>query len=323
MPRVAIQLLTYRSLHSIARLITCLKSQTFRDWELFAWDNSCDSREQEVVRSTLTNSALSHHLIVSEQNLGFTAHNRLWQMHQAPFVLILNDDCFLEPMYLEQVMKRMERAAFGEPRSSDERDDRCAAVTGLIYRERGNSAIDTAGLRFECLGHVVDDHDVHLEARQVFGVSGTAALLRRSAVESVSPERLPFDPSFFMYKEDVDLAIRLKRKRYTAWLEPQAIAFHARGVKETGRGWLSRIKDELARPIHLRTQTYKNQWAIYFYHFSWELGWKDFLWTCWHEKKRSVSLFIFGGPVAFFRTWREIITLIPGWKERGKILRTL
>ncbi len=315
MARVAIQVLTYFRSKQLERLLQYLKAQTFSDWELFVWDNSCDENERTAVSRLLMESGVPYHLTVNDSNNGFTAHNELFKQHCSEFVFILNDDAWLEPDYLNQCVRRMEN------------DQACAAVTGLIYRSGTDKVIDTAGLRYHCLGYVVDrfaggQYAFH-QPEKIFGASCTAVLFRRSALEAVSPERVPFDPGFFMYKEDVDLAIRLQRKGFTAWLEPAAIAWHERGLKETGKGWRSRIGDERKRSLKLRVQTYKNQWAIYAYHFSWGLGFADIFKTLWHELKRSAALFVFASPMVFFHTWREIHRHWSEWKKRRVNLEAL
>ncbi|HYG65193.1 MAG TPA: hypothetical protein VEL74_21610, partial [Thermoanaerobaculia bacterium] len=59
--------------------------------------------------------------------------------------------------------------------------------------------------------------------REVFGVSATAALFRRSAL----PAGDVFDPRLGSYYEDVDLAVRLRADGWRALLVPAARARHA------------------------------------------------------------------------------------------------
>jgi len=293
MSRVAIHVITHFSSSDFLKLLESLRAQTYQDWELFVYENSADEKQAQAVKRALDASEIPFHLTVGEKNIGFVANNELQKQHQAEYILLLNDDCFLDQEYLEQCVARMEDAPT------------CAVVTGLIYRDETRTTVDTAGLKYECLGHVVDDRQVHTEAKPVFGTSGTASLLRRSAIEAAGGYIV--EPSFFMHKEDVERALRFQKAGYAAWLEPKAIAFHERGIKETGSGWASRIRDEKGRSLDNRIQTYKNQWVIYKKYFSWNLGVHDICWTAWHELKRSASLFVFGGPKVFFRTWREIV----------------
>ncbi len=73
----------------------------------------------------------------------------------------------------------------------------------------------------------------------MWGVDGPAPVYRRAALEDA---RLPrsdggwevLDEDFFLYKEDVDLAWRLRLLGWAAWYEPAAFAWHASGTGETG-----------------------------------------------------------------------------------------
>ena len=60
----------------------------------------------------------------------------------------------------------------------------------------------------------------------VFGFSGGACLLRRSAVEAIGG----IAPEFFMYYEDADLSWRMRLAGYTIRYEPAATVRHRHGA---------------------------------------------------------------------------------------------
>jgi GT2 family glycosyltransferase len=62
---------------------------------------------------------------------------------------------------------------------------------------------------------------------EVFGVSATAALFRRAALERVARGGQVFDPRLISYYEDADLAGRLRAAGFIALLAPAARALHA------------------------------------------------------------------------------------------------
>jgi N-acetylglucosaminyl-diphospho-decaprenol L-rhamnosyltransferase len=62
---------------------------------------------------------------------------------------------------------------------------------------------------------------------EVFGVSATAALFRRSALERVAPGGQVFDPRLISYYEDAELAGRLRGAGFRALVVPAARAHHA------------------------------------------------------------------------------------------------
>src|SRR5690349_17868059 len=129
--QVAVQILLYKSSNHLKELMDSLVAQTFRDFELFVLDNSVDAAEAERCLEIVEASGLKHTFLAGEKNLGFDGgHDKLFSMHQAPFVLLVNDDTKLDAHYIENVMKRIES------------NDNIAAVGGLLYRMDGKE-VDT------------------------------------------------------------------------------------------------------------------------------------------------------------------------------------
>ncbi|MFZ2804207.1 MAG: glycosyltransferase [Patescibacteria group bacterium] len=329
MERVAVQVILYKGSKYLPMLLRSLREQTTTDWKLYVCENTVDPAEAASAQRLLEESGIAHHLYIAPENLGFAGgHNALYRLHDAEFMLALNQDAYLEPEYIEACIKRFDAGLA------------CASVSGLIYRWTVDPSvrealtdvtpIDTAGLEYHCLADIVDrfagvargavkDRIAH--AQEVFGVSGAIAMYRRSSVIVTLPEQLPFDPSFFMYKEDVDLAIRLRRKGFTAWFEPAAIAFHERGLKASGSGLMDRIREERERPERLRIMSYRNQWMVYVYHWSFALGFGDIAHTKLHEIRRGM-LVLLASPIVFFSAWWKIVTSLPAaFKRRAEFRR--
>jgi GT2 family glycosyltransferase len=125
----------------------------------------------------------------SHENVGFgRGHNANAARGEAPWLLVLNQDCIVEPDVLRPLL------------SLAESDD--AAVAAWELRQ----------IPYE---HPKAYDPVTLDTPWV---SGAAVLLRRSAFDGVGG----FDPRIFMYGEDVDLSWRLRaaghRLRYVARL---------------------------------------------------------------------------------------------------------
>ncbi|MCE9586329.1 glycosyltransferase [Candidatus Uhrbacteria bacterium] len=280
MARLAIQVILYYSDEKIETLKASLDAQTFRDFEVFYRDNSI------------------------EENIGFAGgHVELFKRHQSPFVMLLNDDTKLDPQYLEHAMNRIES------------DDRIGSVTGLVYRWDGKT-IDTSGLDYRCMARVLDRHTAPESAGEVFGVSGAVGLYRSSAIEKAGGL---FDPTWFMYKEDVDLAIRLRRAGFIGNFEPRAIAWHKRGVKEEGSGLIARFVAERKRPTLLRQCAYRNQHHIYTLHAAPSLGFDDFFRSLVNELARSFLVFI-TSPIVWFRAVSSLAQSFPRmWKRRKEL----
>ena len=68
------------------------------------------------------------------------------------------------------------------------------------------------------------------------------------------------DEDFFLYKEDVDLAWRLRLLGWSAWYEPAALGWHARGTGGTGAtAMLDIARTNRAVSSRVRRLSWRNQ----------------------------------------------------------------
>jgi N-acetylglucosaminyl-diphospho-decaprenol L-rhamnosyltransferase len=147
------------------------------------------------------------------RNLGFgMALNRaVATVGDGPIVL-LNDDAIAGPDFVEQLLGCRDRAEM---------------VAAVLLSERDPTRIDSAGVVVDqtlmgfdyLLGESVDSLS---EALPPMGPTGGAALYNRAAFTAVGG----FDERIFLYYEDVDLALRMRRNGATCAFCPQARAIH-------------------------------------------------------------------------------------------------
>jgi GT2 family glycosyltransferase len=69
----------------------------------------------------------------------------------------------------------------------------------------------------------------------VFGATAAAALFRRAMIEDVQVEGSFFDPDFFIYREDADVAWRSQLLGWRCIYTPAATAWHVRTVTPENR----------------------------------------------------------------------------------------
>jgi GT2 family glycosyltransferase len=67
-----------------------------------------------------------------------------------------------------------------------------------------------------------------LVEEEIFGASGAAGFYRREALESAKISTGYFDSDFFLYREDADLAWRLRNLGWKCLYVPEAVAYHRR-----------------------------------------------------------------------------------------------
>lgn len=303
---LALQLVTYFSASHLEALFGSLTKQTRRDWVLFVRDQSEDSAEEARVKALLEASGLSF-VFEAGENRGFAAgHNALYAKHVAEIVALVNPDLVYEPAYFEEATKCLEsRSELG-------------SVQGVLTRiQDGQEVIDSLGLRVLGVGDVRDlgtgepmeawrERLAEAPMRSIFGVNGAAALFRRSALEkAASTHGGFFDERFFLYKEDVELAIRLYRSGFLSAVATRARAFHARSVQR-GTLW-QRWKAEQTRSDRVRVCSYVGAWCIYILHGEWRGSFRSWIRTMIAEAGRTVGLLT--APRLCVRAWREIFSL--------------
>jgi GT2 family glycosyltransferase len=224
--KVAVQLLSWNGAEALPAVFDSLAHQTFLDFELYVLDNGSKDGSIEIIDEKIKTFPHPAHIFKSENNLGFSAgHNKLFAASAAPYVLCVNQDIELHPLYMEKLVTFLE----AHPEAG--------AASGKLSRPGKNrEVIDSAGLLLHWTGAVADigagaaDHGQFDGVREVFGVSGALPLYRRSAVLAASPDGALFDASFFAYKEDVDLAWRLRLAGSKSYAVGEATALHARSM---------------------------------------------------------------------------------------------
>lgn len=220
--------------------LNSLKEQKLEDANIIALDNN-ENADNENIR------ILNKYGIEYERaggNIGFArGYNKLIRKAvelQAEYFLALNCDMILntdaiekmvnaldEDKKLSSVCPKIMKWNFG-----DRRGDTNAAHANENKREKTN-IIDSCGirevsaLRFSDLGQGEEDRG-QCGGGEILGPSGAAAMYRISALKKVVEGENYFDELMFMYKEDCDLAYRLKLAGYTSICVCDAVIYHDR-----------------------------------------------------------------------------------------------
>jgi GT2 family glycosyltransferase len=230
---VLVSIVTHNESCDVEKLLPSLFAQTFRDFAIVAVDNASEDGTRATFAAFEKVTPVPLAVVASRDNLGYTGGHNLAIARAVeagiPWVLVLNSDVVLARDYLERLL-----AAAGRPEYA-----RAGAFTGKILRADGadlvpTNVLDTVGIRMTPNGRHFDigadsrDDGRYDEPAEVFGVSGCIALYRTAALLDVRIETGFFDNDFFLYREDVDLAWRLRGRGWTARCVPAAHAWHRR-----------------------------------------------------------------------------------------------
>jgi GT2 family glycosyltransferase len=138
------------------------------------------------------------------------------------WIAVLNNDTVPEPGWIGALLAAAS-------------DDRIGAVASRVLADGPGGTIDSTGLRIErngmafLRGHGESDRAAGPEIEKVFGAAGSAALYRRAMLEDIGF----FEPDYFAYYEDVDLAYRARWAGYSCVLASAARVRHRHSYTTT------------------------------------------------------------------------------------------
>ncbi|MEA2344367.1 MAG: hypothetical protein QOF63_2536 [Thermoanaerobaculia bacterium] len=240
---VSVVIVTWNSAPFLRRCLAALAAQTYRQVELIHVDNASSDDSVAIVRECAT----AQH-IINDTNRGFSAAvNQAVRVANGEFVLLLNPDAYLEPDYISSLVAAL--TGFG-------------MATGKLLQAE-TKLVDSKGIRMTRSGRHLDigqgsresgvgsrrpekttsDSDSRLPTPDtpidVFGVSGAAAMYRRSFITDVTVGGEFLDEDFFAFREDADVAWRGRLFGWKAIYVPEAVAHHVRNVTPEKRRALS------------------------------------------------------------------------------------
>lgn len=246
----AVIIVTHNSEKFIKKAWDCLENQTKKPDLTIVVDSG--SRNLDYLSFLNDNPKVK--LIFAKGDIGFCQGNNrgfLEVPSDFDYVVLVNPDAFLTPRYIEEAVIYMEK----------HKD--CGAMTGQLLgfdidKNAPTGRYDSTGIVRKFFGAwrdrdqgVLVEHKSYSAAETITAISGALMFLRKSAI---GPEPL-FDESFFMYKEDIDLSLRLRKKGWSLHFNPLISAYHCRGWNPVRKKMpkvyrLLSAKNELK--IHLR-----------------------------------------------------------------------
>src|SRR5262249_46130509 len=170
-------------------------------------------------------------LVANDRNLGFAiAQNQAIALARGEWILTLNPDVLL----LEGFIERLVEAGRTDPAIGSVCGKLLAIGKDLVIPDQ--PLIDSAGIyftpamrHFDRGWHEPDDGRFD-QVEYVFGGCAAAAMYRRAMIDDISYREGFFDPDFFMYREDADIAWRAQLMGWHCLYTPYAVAYHVRSV---------------------------------------------------------------------------------------------
>jgi N-acetylglucosaminyl-diphospho-decaprenol L-rhamnosyltransferase len=223
--RVTVVVVTYNSSDTIADCLASIELHGAGSTVIVVDNASSDATVQAIEACSLAT------LLRSAENEGFSkANNRALQLVETEFALLLNPDARLTASTLPHLLSAADRhpkgAVFGPRTIHEDGGPQVSFGPDLSlvseYRQRRLVKGVKAGVPWA----VAAWSDASAAERAVDWVSGSCMLLRLAAARSVAF----FDERYFLYEEDADLCLRLRKAGLEVLYVPQAVAIHALGT---------------------------------------------------------------------------------------------
>lgn len=275
---VAVHIVTWSSMKTIGEALSSLRAQTYKDMSVLVVDNASVDGTLEYIRKDFPEV----HVLRNFKNLGFAkAHNQAIEFteHRAASrgddetaILVMNPDIVLEPNCVEELV-----AALGRESRAGSVGAKLLKIVKVENQDSGfrdsskTDIIDSTGIkvfksrRFSDRGAGEKDSGQYGREEEVFGISGALVLYRLRALHDISSKNGFFDEEFFAYKEDADMAWRLRRAGWSAWYAPKAVAYHYRGAAATEKRTFSlALRERAAKSASVNRLSARNHlWTIW------------------------------------------------------------
>lgn len=296
---LAVSLVTFNAMPWLAACVASVLAQSQPPEDFVVIDNGSTDGTRAWLATHLADRPATRTLH-SDTNLGYAGgHNHAIATTRTDYICLLNQDVVLDEEFLGRAVRVLDA------------DATLGAVQAKVLQltpdlERGR-IIDTTGLEstrgrwFRSRGQGHEDDGAFDAPGKVFGADGPAPVYRRIALESVREPRRDggsevLDEDFFMYKEDVDLAWRLRLLQWDTAYVPDALAWHGRTAGANGALSINElIEARRAVPGWIKARSWANQRLMQVKNEVSEEALRDLPWIAWKEA-RALSYLALVGP---------------------------
>ncbi len=202
-------------------------------------------------------------------------------------------------------------------------DPKAGSICGKLLTIRATfdlpekQLVDSTGIYFTPMLRHLDrgsqevDNGHYLNFEYVFGATAAAALYRRQMIEDISIDGEFFDPDFFVYREDADVAWRAQLMGWRCVYTPLARGYHVRNVLPGNRRALPAVINMhsvknrfLMRIKNMTPDLYRRNWL--------SITGRDLVvvGACILREQSSLKAFVY-----LARNWRRV------WVKRQEIMR--
>jgi len=224
---VSVTIVTYNSGRFIKKCLESVLEQRYPNLEVIVIDNASTDGTVDILEQFEDRCLV----IYNNENIGFAAaQNQAIGLSRGDWVLTLNPDVLLLPNFVAALVE------------AGYIDRRVGTVCGKLltltphFDIPDKPIVDSTGIYFTPSLRHLDrgsqeiDNGHYMNFEYVFGATAAAALYRREMIEDISINGEFFDPDFFVYREDADVAWRAQLLGWRCIYTPRARGYHVRTV---------------------------------------------------------------------------------------------
>ena len=224
---VSVTIVTYNSGRFIKRCLESVLAQNYPNAEIIVIDNASTDGTVDILEQFEDRCQI----VYNDENIGFAAaQNQAIALSSADWVLTLNPDVLLLPNFIHALVE----AGHIDPKAGTV----CGKLLTILatFDLPTKQLVDSTGIYFTPMLRHLDrgsqevDNGHYLNYEYVFGATAAAALYRRKMIEDISISEEFFDPDFFVYREDADVAWRAQLFGWRCIYTPNARGYHVRNV---------------------------------------------------------------------------------------------
>lgn len=210
--KVSVIIPNYNGKHFMEPCLKSLSEQTCRDFQILVVDNASTDGSVEYMKEHYPDIRL----FSLKKNLGFSAAVNVGiRNSRTPYVILLNNDTTVDPHYIEEMLRAIERSP------------KIFSVSSKMIQMYHPDLIDSAGDLYTLPGWGVcrgagRPVGNYTEPDEIFSACAGAAIYRRSVFRKIGY----FDESHFAYLEDIDIGYRARIYGYRNVYCPTALVYH-------------------------------------------------------------------------------------------------
>jgi GT2 family glycosyltransferase len=262
---VSVTIVTWNSGQFIKRCLESVLAQSYERLEIIVVDNHSTDGTLDILERFEDRITI----LYNDENIGFAAaQNQAIAASHGDWVLTLNPDVLLLPGFIQALA------------DAGNIDPRIGSVCGKLLTIKSSfdlpdkPLVDSTGIYFTPMLRHLDrgsqevDNGHYRRNEYVFGATAAAALYRRRMIDDISVDGEFFDPDFFVYREDADVAWRAQLLGWHCLYTPNGRGYHVRKVLPGNRRELSSainmhsVKNRfLMRLKNITGEVYKRNWA--------------------------------------------------------------